>query len=180
MNSIKKLESSTRILDKILEVSALSLLVVSTVLALFNMGSRVFFDTSYSLVEELCRYTIIYGTFMYLGPLIKKDEHIKMDFLNSILKGRLLQINKLLINIILLASCAVLFWTGTQWVISLFQLGIKTTSGTMLLALPSLAIPLGMLFACLYSILLIIIDIMKIRENYDESNNTNEIKELHM
>ncbi|NYE04273.1 TRAP-type C4-dicarboxylate transport system permease small subunit [Bacillus niacini] len=178
MNSIKRLESSTRVLDKILEVSSLSLLIISTILALFNIAMRFFFDTTYSLVEELCRYTIIYGTFMYLGPLIKKDEHIKMDFLNSVLKGRLLQINSLLINIILLASCAVLFWTGTQWVISLFQLGIKTTSGTMLLALPSLAVPIGMFFACVYSILLIIIDYRKIRDNYDESLAPKEIKEL--
>jgi len=180
MYSIKRLESSTRLLDKILEVSALSLLVISATLALFNIATRFFFDTSYSLVEELSRYTIIYATFMYLGPLIKKDEHIKMDFLNSILKGRWLQINNLLINIIVLASCVVLFWTGTQWVISLFQLGIKTTSGTMLIAIPSLAIPLGMFFACLYSILLIVIDYKKIRGNYDESNTPKEIKELHM
>jgi hypothetical protein len=67
-----------------------------------------------------------------------------------------------------------------QWVISLFQLGIKTTSGTMLLALPSIAIPLGMFFACVYSILLIIIDYKKIRRNYDESITPKEIKEIHL
>ena len=180
MDSIKRLESSTRLLDKILEITSLSLLVTSTVLAISNVVMRVFFDTTYSLVEELCRYTIIYGTFMYLGPLIKKDEHIKMDLLKNILKGKLLQVNDLIINVILFVACVVLFWTGTQWVLSLFELGLKTTSGSMLIAIPSLAVPIGMCFACMYSFLLVILDYKKISLNVKEDLSSQNVKEVQL
>ncbi|SER82332.1 TRAP transporter small permease [Psychrobacillus sp. OK032] len=178
MDSIKRLESSTKLLDRILEITAMSLLVLSTVLAISNVVTRVYFDTTYPIVDEICRYSIIYGSFLYLGPLIKKDEHIKMDFLNNILKGRLLQVNNLIINVILFVSCVILFWTGTQWVLSSFQLGLKTTSGTMLMAIPSLAVPIGMFFGCIYSFLLIVMDYKKIRLSVGESLSSLDVEEV--
>lgn len=163
MTNIQKIESYTKWLDKALEFTAFFCLIVSVAFAIFNVGMRFFFDTSYALVEEICRYTIIYGTFLYLGPLVKKGEHIKMDLMSTILKGKLRHLNELIISIILFIAFAILFWASTQWVMSLFQMKLLTSSGTMLMVIPTISVPIGMFFASLYSIQQIIIEFSRIR-----------------
>ena len=57
---IHKMESSTRVLDKGLEFVALLCLIVSVSLAVFGVFMRYFFGVSYGIIEEVCRYSIIY------------------------------------------------------------------------------------------------------------------------
>jgi TRAP-type C4-dicarboxylate transport system permease small subunit len=160
---IQKIEAFTQKLDKWLENIAMVTLIISTVLAVLGVIMRYFFDTSLQILEEICRYSIIYGVFMYIGPLIKKAEHIKMDLMDSLLKGKVKILNELLISIITTFSYAFLFLSGIKWVVSLFEMNMMTTSGTMLMVIPTFSIPLGMFFGCLYSIQQIIINFYKIR-----------------
>ncbi|MEH7276704.1 TRAP transporter small permease [Neobacillus vireti] len=163
LEKIHETEVSTGLLDKGLEFIALGCLIISVSLAIFGVIVRYFFGVSFGIIEEICRYSIIYGVFAYIGPLIKKNEHIKMDLMENILKGKALLVNDLIISIILSFSYAFLCWTGIQWVISLYQLGIMTSSGLMLMVIPAFAIPFGMFFGWVYSLQQIFIDINKIR-----------------
>lgn len=174
---IRKNESSTSSLDKGLEFIALSSLIMSVSLSIIGVITRYFMGVSYDIIEELCRYSIIYGVFAYIGPLIKKNEHIKMDLLQNLLKDkRLKYINDLIINIILLLSFGFLFWSGIQWVNSLLQINLMTSTGSMLMFIPTLAIPLGMFFACIYSFQQIIVDFNKIRL-YKTTNKNTEMED---
>lgn len=165
MDKIQKIESSTRLLDKILEIIALACLIISVSLAIFGVIMRYFFDVSFEIVSELCRYFIIYGVFVYIGPLIKQNGHIKMDLIQGMVKGWVKKLISLIISILLFVSFAFLFWISVQWVNSLLQMNLMTSSGLMLTFIPALAIPIGMFFGCIYSFQQIIIDIYKTQVN---------------
>jgi len=159
----RKIESSIRVLDKSLEVFSLFTLLISVTLAVFSVILRYLFDISFQVVEEICRYSIIYGVFAYIGPLIKKDEHLKMDLIQNFLRGKIKHYNDLLISIILFASFIFICWSSINWSISLLNMNLMTDSGIVLMFIPALAIPLGMFFSCIYSFLKIIQDYDKIR-----------------
>ncbi|MGO4888363.1 TRAP transporter small permease [Anaerobacillus sp. MEB173] len=163
MDKIDRIEKSTQMLDRILEYIAVFCLILSVVLSIFSITMRNFFNLSYGIVEELTRFFIIYGVFSYIGPLIKKNEHIKMDLIQKIIKARWKNIINLIISIILFCSFAFLLWNSIQWVYSLLQMRLKTSTGTMLMFVPTLAIPIGMLFGCVYSFIEIIKDTYKIK-----------------
>lgn len=158
---IQKFNSTTRFLDNFLENIAIYSLIISASLSIFAVIMRYFFGLSYEIVEELCRYSILYGVFAYVGPMIKKNEHIKMDLMDNLLKGRVKETNDLIISIFITIAYAFLFWAGFQWVSSLYQMGIKTSSGAMLMVVPAFSIPLGAFLSCIYSIQLVIINILK-------------------
>lgn len=163
MVKTRKIESSIRVLDKSLEVFSLFTLLISVTLAVFSVILRYLFDISFQVVEEICRYSIIYGVFAYIGPLIKKDEHLKMDLIQNFLRGKIKHYNDLLISIILFASFIFICWSSINWSISLLNMNLMTDSGIVLMFIPALAIPLGMFFSCIYSFLKIIQDYDKIR-----------------
>lgn len=163
MNKIDKLSNSTRYLDKALEVFAVMCLVLSVGLAFIGVILRYQFGLSYQLLEEVCRYAIIYGVFAYLGPLIKKDEHIKMSFLEEKLTAKNKHVMNFIINIILLFAFIVLFYSGVIWAYSIYQMELMTLSGEMLMIIPAFAIAAGMFLGCIYSLLQLIKDFLLIR-----------------
>lgn len=161
---IPKIETFTNFLDKWLERVALFTLIISAVLGLLGVILRFFFGVSLQIIEELCRYSIIYGVLMYMGPLIKKAEHIRLDLLDNLIKGKLKMIIELNISLFLTISFGFLCLTGIQWVNSLFEMKAMTSSGIILMVIPTLSIPLGMFFGFLYSIQQVIIKFNKIRK----------------
>lgn len=176
MQNTIKLKLYSRFLDNFLEYVALFLLMASVTLAMFNVISRAIFDVTYGLTEEICRYTIIYAVFIYVGPIILRNEHLKMDLLQNFLKGRVKHFNNLIISVILFLTFVFLFWTGLQWVLSFMELNLMTGSGKMAMAIPTFSIPLGMFIACIYSFIQIVLDIHNIR---NASQKTNEPFESH-
>ncbi|MEH7273365.1 TRAP transporter small permease subunit [Neobacillus vireti] len=141
---------------------------------MYSVIMRYFFDISYPMIEELSRYFIIYSVFAYIGPLIKNGEHIKMDMLPNYLKGRKKYGLDLFINCLLLLAFIFLFWNGIKWVDSLVQMNMRTNSGLVLMALPAIAVPIGMFFSCVYVFQQIILDIYKFRVNYESHSSIEE------
>ncbi len=175
MNTIKKLDR-TRFLDKTLEYIAVACLIISVIGAFVGVILRYQFGVSYQVLEEICRYAIVYGVFAFIGPLIKKDEHLKMSLLQDSLKGKAKNIIDLFISILLFASFLFLFWAGIKWSMSLLEMKIMTLSGAMLMFIPAMAIVVGMLFGCIYSIFQIFKDIYLIRhkeQKYTEEGYQN-------
>lgn len=158
MNRIEKLENSTRLLDKALEVIAVFCLILSVVLAFVGVVLRYQFGISYQIMEEICRYAIVYGVFAYIGPLIKKNEHIKMSLLEDRLAGKSKHLVDVVIGIILFIAFAILFYAGVIWMSSIYNMELMTLSGEMLMVIPAFSIVAGMLFGCIYALLQLIID----------------------
>ncbi len=158
MNRIKKLENSTRFLDKALEVTAVFCLILSVVLAFVGVVLRYQFGISYQILEEICRYAIVYGVFAYIGPLIKKNEHIKMSLLEDRLGGKSKHLVEFVIGIVLFISFVILFYAGVIWMSSIYSMELMTLSGEMLMVIPAFAIVAGMFFGCVYAFLQVIVD----------------------
>lgn len=158
LNRLQKIDNITKHLDKTLIFLSLSLLCISAGAAVISVFLRYFFDVSLQIIEEICRFTIIYGAFLYLGPLIKTNEHLKMSILADYMKGRIKHLNDLFISIVLFAAFIFLLYSAIVWVNSLLSMNIKTVSGSMLLFVPTLSIPIGMLLGCIYSLQQIIRD----------------------
>ncbi|GIN92353.1 putative TRAP transporter small permease protein [Siminovitchia terrae] len=158
MNRIEKLENSTKFLDKALEVIAVFCLILSVVLAFVGVILRYQFGISYQILEEICRYAIVYGVFAYIGPLIKKNEHIKMSLLEDRLSRKSKHLVEFLIGIILFIAFVILFYAGIIWASSIYSMNLMTLSGEMLMVIPAFAIVAGMFFGCVYALLQMIID----------------------
>lgn len=158
MNRIEKLENSTRFLDKALEVTAVFCLILSVVLAFVGVVLRYQFGISYQILEEICRYAIVYGVFAYIGPLIKKNEHIKMSLLEDRLGGKSKHLVEFVIGVVLFISFVILFYAGVIWMSSIYSMELMTLSGEMLMVIPAFAIVAGMFFGCVYALLQVIVD----------------------
>ncbi|RST71830.1 TRAP transporter small permease subunit [Siminovitchia acidinfaciens] len=158
MNRIEKLENSTRFLDKALEVIAVFCLILSVVLAFVGVVLRYQFGISYQILEEICRYAIVYGVFAYIGPLIKKNEHIKMSLLEDRLAGKSKHLVDFVIGIIQFIAFVILFYAGVIWMSSIYSMELMTLSGEMLMVIPAFSIVAGMFFGCVYALLQLIID----------------------
>ncbi|WP_216829869.1 TRAP transporter small permease [Alkalihalobacterium elongatum] len=168
MDKLQKIDSSTRFLDKGLEITAIVCLIISVAGAVISVFSRYLLGMSFQVIEEICRYAIIYGAFAYIGPLVKRKEHLKMDILQGLLKNKVKKSNELLISVILFASFGFLCLSSIMWTISLLNMQVKTASGIMLMFIPALAIPIGMLLGCIYSFLQILQNFYKLRQPENE------------
>lgn len=162
MEKVNVLDNAIDTLDKVLEYFAIAMLGISVLLAFSNVIMRYAFGISYEILAEISTYTIVYGVFFYMGPLIRQNEHIKMSALHEILSEKVLVYIDLLINIVLALTFAFLIYGGYNWSFSLLGMNIKTLSGGMLLFIPALAILIGMIIGLFYSILEIIKGIKKI------------------
>lgn len=165
MEKIKKIEASTNYLDKALEYIALVMLVISIVGAIINVVLRYIFGMSMEIIEEICRYSIIYGVFIYIGPLIKRNAHLKMSIITDYLPEKANKLNNLFISVLVFAAFIFLFWSSIMWTSSLLTVGVMTVSGSMLMFIPALSVPIGMLLGALYSLLQIVLDFYKWRHD---------------
>lgn len=159
MERVEKINGYSDKLDKILSILAVACLLISVALAFLGVILRYQFGVSYQILEEICRYAIVYAVFIYMGPLIKKDEHIKMTFLDEKLGGKSLLIKDLLISSVLFISLVILSYASIIWVSSLYEMKLNTLSGEMLMAIPALAILVGMILSAFYAALEIVKDI---------------------
>lgn len=172
MEKLQKLDNVSKRLDKGLENMALVCLGISVLGAVINVFLRYVLDMSYQAIEEICRYAIVYGAFLYVGPLIKKGDHLKMDILQDVLKGKTKAANQLIISILLFAAFIYLSFSSIIWVMSLLSLNVTTVSGIMLMFYPALAIPIGMILGAFYALLQIIHDYYQLRYQKVEETDT--------
>jgi|SRR5699024_1634819 len=164
MNTVEKINGYTKHIDKILEGFAIITLVISVLLAFLGVILRYIYGLSYEILAEISTYSIVYGVFIYLAPLIKQSEHIKMNILHEMLKGKkVVHYVDLFISLLLFLTFVFLLYAGINWSTSLLDMGTKTLSGGMLLFVPALAIVIGMLLGILYSGLEIVKDINQIK-----------------
>lgn len=159
MERVEKIDGYSNWLDKVLSVLAVTCLLISVGLAFIGVILRYQFGVSYQVLEEICRYAIVYGVFIYIGPLIKKDEHIKMTFLDEKLGEKSKQLKDLLLSVILFISLVILSYASIIWVSSIYDMKLNTLSGEMLMVIPASAILIGMVLSAVYAALEVIKDV---------------------
>lgn len=148
--SIQRLEHAA---NRLLKALVIVLVCVSTVLACLSVVLRYGFATSFDLVEELCRYSIVYAVMLSFGPLITRNAHLAMSLLTDRMSPATLRYFDLIMHALVTALLLVVFVGAFQWEASLYDMGLQTMSGVMSAWLPSAALPLGLLIATFYSAL---------------------------
>ncbi|MEI3610709.1 TRAP transporter small permease [Pseudogracilibacillus sp. SO10305] len=165
MDLMKSITRIAQFMDKTLEIFAMITIVISVALAFINVILRYFYGISYELLIEISTYSIVYGVFAYVGPLIKQDEHIKMNILREFFQDRkFINYIDIFISFLMLCIFTYLFYGGILWSSSLLEMGSKTLSGEMLLFIPALAVVAGMVIGLIYSLLQMIKEIREIIE----------------
>src|SRR5699024_5535742 len=123
MSIINRINNSTRYLDKLLEIIAVITIVLSVGLAFYGIVLRYLFGLSFQIIIEASTYAIVYGVFLNVGPLIKYNEHIKMELLKEILGEKSKIIVNLFISILTLFTFSALFYGSIYWTFSLLEMG---------------------------------------------------------
>ncbi len=141
----------TDILDGPMQWVAMGGMVISTLLAFIEVITRYLFGISHAWAQEISIYVIIYAVFLFGGPALKRGDHIRVDFLSNILRGRARLIHAVVVDLALTALCVFLFVTGIGLVRLNYDLGTRTGSQAFLIYPFLVAVPLGMLIFSLYS-----------------------------
>ena len=148
--SIQRIE---RAANRVLTALVIALVCASTMLACLSVVLRYGFASSFDLVEELCRYSIVYAVMLSFGPLITRNAHLSMSLLTDHMSPATQRYFDLVMHALLTAVLAFLFAGAFQWEASLHDMDLKTMSGVMSAWMPSAALPAGLLIATVYSAL---------------------------
>ena len=100
------------------------LIIFIMVAALFlSATTRFITGTGFAWFIELPPVLVSWLVFPLLGPLLKKGQHIKVDFLTPILSERFKKILFLLVNLVAFISACVFFKAGLDATIMYYNLG---------------------------------------------------------
>ncbi|MCB1342869.1 MAG: TRAP transporter small permease [Pseudooceanicola sp.] len=146
---IRRVEAS---LNRVLAALAVLLFATSTALAFASVVMRYAFGSSYAIVEELCRFTIVYAVLLYFGPLITRNAHLRMTILTDALKGRAARVTDTLMTAVMLLLIGALFYASIRWEMGLVSMGVTTMSGEMKAWVPSAALPVGLALGVIYTL----------------------------
>ncbi len=141
------------VLNRVIAAIAVSLLCFSAALAALGVALRYFADSSYDLLEELCRIAIVYASLLYVGPLITRNAHLTMSFVTDQLSASGKRFFDLILYIGVTLLVGWLLMAALRWELSIKVMGMQTMSGAMEAWMPSAALPLGLAIALLYSVL---------------------------
>lgn len=123
-------------------------LVIFSVILVAVIALQVFMrhvlDSSLTWSEELARYCFIWLVYMGVSYGVKKQRHIKVDFLLSILKGRAKIALNIFANLLFLGFAITIIYYGSQITQNLFNFGQTSPALKLPMGLVYLATPIGM------------------------------------
>jgi TRAP-type C4-dicarboxylate transport system permease small subunit len=86
------------------------LLVAILVLVVALVAQRYLPGVNFPQTGEVARLAMVWGTFVMAGYLMAHDRHIAIHVVDYVLGGRALATVKLIVNVIVLATCLVLLY----------------------------------------------------------------------
>ncbi len=126
-----------KILDRMEEAFIASALLVSAIIVTLNVILRwMNLGTSWS--EELVRYLLIALTFIGMSACAKRSEHISVDLVPQLSKGRFKVVVHLIIYVIALVFSVLFAWYGFKLANSILHTAQLT---------PALGIPMYIIYA---------------------------------
>ena len=133
------------------------LIVFLMVAALFlSATTRFITGTGFAWFIELPPVLVSWLVFPLLGPLLKKGQHIKVDFLTPILSEKQKKILFLTVNLVAFISACVFFKAGLDATIMYYNLGqVMEIEISIPIWWMFLAFPVGFLILALSSLELI-------------------------
>ena len=140
------------------------LIIFIMVAALFlSASTRFITGTGFAWFIELPPVLVSWLVFPLLGPLLKKGQHIKVDFLTPILSDKYKKILFLIVNLIAFISACVFFKAGLDATIMYYNLGqVMEIEISIPIWWMFLAFPVGFLILALSSLELIFENILNL------------------
>ena len=115
-------------LEKILVAVACIILAGSTLSLSAEALSRTFFNRTWGLMEELPSLFMPYLVFLLLGVALKRNLHVSVDLLPTLLKGRAKAILMAIIYLVIGMGSGLLLYGAFLGVRGFYQMGFKTTT----------------------------------------------------
>ena len=111
---------------------------------------RFFFHFSLDLLYDIPVWCTVWATLLVSGPLLLDGEHVSIDIMESLLKGRAKK-GLYLVNALLVLAFGVVFtWGGLAFVSQLYDFGTAYTRSVSIPAwMVEACVPLGLfIFTC--------------------------------
>ena len=120
MNILRVVNS---ILSKIAMTLATCIIFIMVAALTLSASTRFFTGSGFAWFIELPPVLVSWLVFPLLGPLLKKGQHIQVDFITSILSEKSKKILNISVNLVALISACVFFKAGYDATLLFFNLG---------------------------------------------------------
>ena len=148
-----------RWLDRICAAISLLLFICLTIMTAVMVSlvlTRYLFSWSPSWSEETTRYLMVWMVMLGGAVLVLFDDHIALHILADRLGKRARMIQMILIRLVIASVCAVTAWKGYGFAVSMWTVFAPGLGIPMFW--PTVAIPVSMTLALVFSLLLILRD----------------------
>ena len=120
MNILRVVNS---ILSKIAMTLATCIIFIMVAALTLSASTRFFTGSGFAWFIELPPVLVSWLVFPLLGPLLKKSQHIQVDFITSLLSEKSKKILNISVNLVALISACVFFKAGYEATLLFFNLG---------------------------------------------------------
>ena len=150
---MKTLRAINNILASVSMMLAMLIIFIMVAALFLSATTRFITGTGFAWFVELPPVLVSWLVFPLLGPLLKKGQHIKVDFLTPILSKKFNIILFLLVNLVAFISACVFFKAGLDATIMYYNLGqVMEIEISIPLWWMFLAFPVGFLMLALTSL----------------------------
>lgn len=126
-------------------------LIMLTALVVAEIGTRLIFNSSLLVVEELAGYLVIATTLFGASLAIRNDALFQVGFLYSVLPLKVKQVLGLVYIALAIGICGVLIWHSFLLVMSSFSRGNVAPTALMTpLWIPQMLLPVGLSMMTLF------------------------------
>ncbi|MCD1587129.1 TRAP transporter small permease [Halomonas sp. IOP_14] len=133
------------VLSAIVRMLASAGLITLTVLVVAEIGSRLLFNSSLHVVEELSGYLVIATTLFGASLAIRNNALFQVGFIYETLPPRVRQVLGLVYVALAMGICGVLAWHSSLLVMSSFARGNVAPTALMTpLWIPQMLLPVGL------------------------------------
>jgi TRAP-type C4-dicarboxylate transport system permease small subunit len=133
------------VIAAIVRLLAGSGLVTLTTLIVAEIGSRLFFNSSLQVAEELSGYLVIATTMFGASLAIRNDALFQVGFIYGALPPKVKQVLGLVYIALAIGICSVLIWHSFLLVMSSFSRGNVAPTALMTpLWIPQMLLPVGL------------------------------------
>ena len=160
---MKTLRAINNLLASVSMMLAMLIIFIMVAALFLSASTRFITGTGFAWFIELPPVLVSWLVFPLLGPLLKKGQHIKVDFLTPILSDKYKKILFLIVNLIAFISACVFFKAGLDATIMYYNLGqVMEIEISIPIWWMFLAFPVGFLILALSSLELIFENILNL------------------
>ena len=123
-------------------------IIVSAAIQVFG---RFILEVTFSWTDELCRYGMVWMTFIGAGYAVRTHGHIAVELLKNFLPKKAIRVIDRFNDLCMIALGAVLAWFGMKLVlmnVSQLTPGLKVSMGAVYAC-----IPIGGVIICVYALM---------------------------